>query len=219
MNSRVIKIIAIVAMIVDHTVLILFPDHLSVRIATRLCFPLFAFLIAYGMTKTRNEWKYLSRLFIFALISQAAYWLVRWEISFSWINVFFTLSAGVLVIILFRRIMEKRNFSAIFDIAAIFAVLAVAKFVEFDYGMKGVVLILLFYIPLSYSVKAFKIAALPALLIVCMWYPNWWAYLFSFVFLVLFVDRKLEIPKWERWAFYVFYPLHLVILYLIRDIL
>ena len=69
MSSFVIKIIAIISMLFDHTNDV-FIGHLSVfNLIGRIAFPLFSFQLVVGYTYTHNIKKYISRMFIFALIS------------------------------------------------------------------------------------------------------------------------------------------------------
>ena len=82
-----IKMIAIVSMLIDHTAATilermlsqqLFPEmegwlnllYLVMRGIGRLGFPIFIFLLVEGLEHTRNRWKYLLRLVIFALVSE-----------------------------------------------------------------------------------------------------------------------------------------------------
>ena len=71
MTSFVLKIIAIAAMLIDHIGSAI--DNNTMRIIGRLAFPIFAFQLAVGYSKTKNIKKYLIRLFIFAIISFVPY--------------------------------------------------------------------------------------------------------------------------------------------------
>jgi len=78
MSTFVLKIIAIVAMLIDHTGAILISPHateyptlyLVSRGIGRIAFPIFVFLIVEGFYHTRDVKKYLKRLGIFAIISE-----------------------------------------------------------------------------------------------------------------------------------------------------
>lgn len=79
LNSNQIKLIAIIAMTIDHVTWLLFPGCqkiwwvISLHIIGRLTAPIMWFFIAEGFHYTRNVKKYISRLFIFAVISHFAY--------------------------------------------------------------------------------------------------------------------------------------------------
>lgn len=79
LNSNHLKIIAIIAMTIDHITWILFPGLqttwyvMLLHIIGRLTAPIMWFFIVEGYNHTRNLKKYITRLFIFAFISHFAY--------------------------------------------------------------------------------------------------------------------------------------------------
>ena len=82
LNSNALKMIAIIAMTVDHLAWLLFPGYstdgiaLSMHIIGRLTAPIMIFFIVEGFFRTSNIKKYIGRLFIFAVISHFAYALM-----------------------------------------------------------------------------------------------------------------------------------------------
>ena len=79
MNSNQIKIIAIIAMTIDHITWLLFPGYqkiwwvMGLHAIGRLTAPIMWFFVAEGFHYTKNVKKYIARLFIFAVISHFAY--------------------------------------------------------------------------------------------------------------------------------------------------
>ena len=79
LNANQIKLIAIIAMTIDHLTWAFFPGTQAVwyvfalHIIGRLTAPIMWFFIAEGCFYTRDIWKYAGRLFIFAIISHFAY--------------------------------------------------------------------------------------------------------------------------------------------------
>ena len=79
LNSNQIKMIAIVAMTVDHLTWLFFPGCQKIwgvmllHVIGRLTAPIMWFFIAEGFHYTRNVKKYIGRLFAFAVISHFAY--------------------------------------------------------------------------------------------------------------------------------------------------
>ena len=69
MNRNVLKIIAFVSMIVDHIGAVFFPNIIWFRIVGRIAMPIFAFFVAEGYFYTRNKSRYVITLFCFMLIS------------------------------------------------------------------------------------------------------------------------------------------------------
>lgn len=79
LNSNCLKMIAIIAMTIDHVTCVVFPDFpkdwriLCLHIIGRLAAPILWFFIAEGYRHTRSVKKYAARLFVFAIISHFAY--------------------------------------------------------------------------------------------------------------------------------------------------
>lgn len=106
-SGCVLKVIAMVSMLIDHTAAVLIapfqnltPLYIAMRVIGRLAFPIYCFLLVEGFYHTRNRKKYAGRLFLFALISEIPFDLAFnqkiWDFSYN--NVFFTLLIGLLVI-------------------------------------------------------------------------------------------------------------------------
>ncbi len=79
LNSNTLKIIAIIAMTVDHVAWLVFPGYdngivpVALHIIGRLTCPIMCYFIAEGYHHTKNINKYTLRLFVFSLISHFAY--------------------------------------------------------------------------------------------------------------------------------------------------
>lgn len=201
-------------MVVDHIGLLFFPHDPLWRVFGRLAFPLFAFLVAEGFTRTSNVRNYLFRLLGFAVISQLAYlpfnYATGWNLAH--LNIFFTLSAGLIAIILVNRL------SLFSSIPAVILISAFAGFASFDYGAYGVLTVLL-----SRLVLTHRRIGLTAL----FFYPQaltFFRFLLGVPTLQFFAsmsvpliavyngERGLKLP---RALFYWFYPVHLLVLSLI----
>ena len=79
LNSNSIKIIAIIAMTIDHIAWLLFPGYpreiipIAMHIAGRITCPIMCYFVAEGYHHSKNIAKYTQRLFLFAVISHFAY--------------------------------------------------------------------------------------------------------------------------------------------------
>lgn len=100
LTSFDLKTIAIICMLIDHTAAVLLyqsASHDILRLIGRIAFPIFCFLITQGFIYTKNVWKYMARLAVFALISEVPFDLAFYKKPFAMEhqNVFFTLALGL----------------------------------------------------------------------------------------------------------------------------
>ena len=83
MSVFAIKLLALVTMVIDHSAYYLYASSLiehglyfAMRTVGRIAFPLYAFLLVNGFEKTSDRGRYLSRLVLFAAVSQLPYTVV-----------------------------------------------------------------------------------------------------------------------------------------------
>lgn len=213
-GRALLKWIAIITMTVDHIGAILYPEFEVLRFIGRLAFPLFAYLLILGIESTRNIRNYFIRLFIFALISQVPFFLATDYGPFELLNVFFTLSFGLLFIYFFRK-------GSVFTFVPI-----VASFVlPFDYGIYGIAIIGCMYIlKQNTNFGVFSLVVLNALFLVP--FNSQFLSIAAIPFILLHKNGTLnmvrksaenfKIPLWRKYFFYAYYPLHLALLYIIK---
>lgn len=215
MTSFILKIIAVSSMLIDHSGYLIFNGFSFMNYIGRLAFPIFAFLITEGFIHTSNLKKYFLRLLIFALISQLPYMLL-FPGNFS-LNILFTLALGLLALTVHNK-LENKLLGILFVIFS--AILA--HFLYFDYGWFGITIIYIFYI-----FKKEKIY-----MNIFFIFTTFINYIYYFAktprieYLLIFLFCTLSlIPinlyngkkgKNIKYFLYVFYPLHLIVLYLIK---
>ena len=112
MTSFVLKIIALITMFIDHLGYAIYGRFSYLNYIGRIAFPIFAFQISEGFVHTKNIKKYFIRLLVFAIISQFPFmlFLSTFSKNIYELNIFFTLSFGLLAIFIF----DKSMFSLIF---------------------------------------------------------------------------------------------------------
>ncbi len=225
LSSSVLKIIAIVTMLVDHTgVVMLGPDPSVMRAIGRIAFPLFAFMIAEGAKYTSDIKKYALRLLIFAFISE-----IPFDIAFnsgffdlSGQNVYFTLFSGLISIILLRYLKDKKL--GFLSVISTLILACCAMFLSSDYGFTGVVLITLFYAfndaPAVSRFAVYVLCTLGTMIVILPRLP------FIFIAQAQIFAVAAVIPimlyngqkgfKINKYFFYAFYPGHIIILALIK---
>lgn len=233
-NSN-LKLLAIIFMLIDHiaaTSSYLYFEHhslyLIMRIIGRLAFPIFAFLLVEGFLHTRNRYKYLLRLSIFAIISEVpfdlAFYGSYYELSHQ--NVFFTLSIGLIALILFDKYVQE-DFSKAFMYLILMCLLALILMT--DYNAIGVLIIFAFYYyRKDFKKLTFALIVLNSLFVLepLVTSLNNGTFYFGIVIQLFAVFALFFIKMYNhergyslKYLFYIFYPAHLLILYLINQLL
>lgn len=225
LSGSMLKLIAIICMTIDHTAshlrtvlpFLLIPISIGSKSITmywimrqigRLAFPIFCFLIAEGYQHTRNKKQYSLRLLIFAIISEIPFNL-RKDLFFdpSSQNVYFTLFLGLMLICAYEGIRgEIKKFLVMAVIALIAMVL------KADYGLKGALLVFLIHMLRNRS-SAQAVLAYPLL-------SGGIAALAAFIPINMYNGKRgfIKTPLLKI-LFYVYYPLHILVLAGIRYML
>lgn len=224
MTSFKLKILALVTMLIDHVGWMLFPEIGILRDIGRLSFPIFAFLIAEGSIKTSNINSYLNRLIIFGFVSQIPYSISGYLVTGNVyvLNIFFTLAAGLFLI---KLIQQKKYFSFGISIL-IFSI--IDFYTHYDYGVYGLLLILFSYILIKNKIWG-TLAIIVLTIVESIKLPvgqfsisqiEFRNQIFAILSLVPIILYKGEQgTKISKWYFYIFYPVHLLILSAIYFIL
>ena len=236
-DTNLLKLVAMISMLIDHTGKMFFPQYRIMRIIGRLAFPLYAYCIAVGGVYSKNKLKYLSRILLMGLISQPFYavalahtvpamYAVRFAdnplgavMNFyvqSWAvpNIMLTLALGLMLIWSLREGQY---------VCALSVALLVWKAQNaVNYGWRGVALIALFYLTISHWWVSLPVMSA---------YMLWWGaqgasyHMFGASFgIQMFAILALPlvyIPTWSKlrinkWVYYLFYPAHLIGIMLIE---
>ncbi len=207
-NTFTLKMIAIVTMLIDHIGHVFFPELTALRMIGRISFPIFAYLLAEGFFYTKDVKKYMMRLGAFALLSEMPYDLaiMGQDFDFSYQNVFFTLFFSILMLWL---ISKTYNIVAKYVVVAI--IILICMLLQTDYCTIGPLLVFLFY---EYRNQARAKLILTSLVMVLFTGGIQLAALFALPFIML--HNRVQGPKIKAF-FYNFYPVHLMILYLIQQ--
>ena len=224
LSGSALKMIALITMMIDHVGSVLLSQaafanrpfisigshaltlYFIVRKIGRLSFPIYCFLITEGYIHTHDRKRYGINLLIFALISE-----IPWNyehtgrLFYSSQNVFFTLFLGYLGICVYER--YKDNWALQLRYLAI--LFALSFILRCDYGCKGFALIVFIYIMRDKKV-------LQAILGSCFLSSAYVAILAFIPINMYNGERGFIKGKAAKYAFYLAYPLHIFILYLIR---
>ena len=217
---EILKWMGVVAMILDHVGLIFYPDNINFRIAGRIAYPIFGFVLIHNYIYfTKNKLWYIKRLFFLALATEPFHMLLFWKYSVG-INVFFMYSlvlASVYILEGHCKTIENSSFKKTL-IAFIFALFMVASsFI--GYFIVGYLLILSFYFSFKDSSGLSFMATL--ILLTALTYPVPYYVLGTLATLpVIFLVSKFNIPPIPRIKiiFYMFYPVHVCVILLLKPI-
>jgi len=230
-DTSLLKLVAMIAMFIDHSGKMLFPQYPIMRVIGRIAFPIYAYCIAVGCVYTRDLLKYLKRIVLLALISQPFYAVAlahtnsaMFAVSFaeqpvkaafnyyvhSWSHpsILLSLAFGILLIWSIRERQLVFTF-------------AIAMFCwkiqgSLDYGIRGLLLMVLFYM---FCGKWWL--SLPVMLV----YMAWWGLqgagyrlfdvrfgiqMFAILALPLIYIRTKSKIRLNKWVFYFYYPAHLI---------
>lgn len=256
MSTLMLKIVACIAMLADHIGYFSYMGYPmlgdALRAIGRISFPIFAYLIAFGLKKTHNKYRYLFRLITVGLISEIPFHYCfsishtnngLWNELFSSVtfnNVYFTLALGLIAIMVCDMIYSRYHSSQIskeliwlIPFAAILPAL-LADLIDSDYGLYGVLLIVIFYfvsdknigIIIACTVFSCRYILFELVSSVIQYTPPtisaWDAMqvfaLFSSVPIICCNGKKGIQSKTNRgkialkYFFYLFYPIHLLII-------
>ncbi|MEG2074332.1 MAG: TraX family protein, partial [Angelakisella sp.] len=171
------------------------------RLIGRMSFPIFAFFVAEGIRFTHDRKKYLTRLLLLAVISEIPFDLMRNGSAFSPSsqNVCFTLAAGVACVWL----LEKKSLTNLY---AIITILLFVALMNSDYGIIGVLTIIIIYLGNTKNAPL-RGAALGCLLLSLTFDISEFSCFFALLPLA-FYNGKRGISM--KYLFYLFYPLHML---------
>lgn len=225
---------------VGHTAVT--PLFLGASVVGRMAFPLFAFLLVEGFRHTRDVRRYMGTLLLFALVSQVPFNLMNgreWYL-FGHLNVLFTLLLGLCALVSLRRSREWKaagseagseaglevgseagseagsvsavpGVKVVSGLKAAFGVLVplvLAFFLHCDYSAYGVALIVLLYVLQKPEYQSLALLAVfgRSKFTIC-------AALASVPMLLYNGQRGFVRGRVWKYAFYAFYPLHMLLLW------
>lgn len=234
LNSNHLKIIAIIAMTIDHFSDLIFPGFPANPIAVflhiigRLTAPIMWFFICEGYYHTHNVKKYIERLFVFAIISHFAYcfafginFIPFTSGIFNQTSVMYPLFIAVLVMWLGDTDLKINKWlkqiiifllvwSAFPADWSCIAVLAVVGMVKHRGNLKKQMRVMMLWVSLYGIVSFFFVNKVYGMiqLFVILVYP----------FLKQYNGERGK-ANWMKWFFYIYYPAHLIMIGILRILL
>ena len=229
LSGAALKTIACASMFIDHMGLLFFPQALFLRVIGRLAFPIFAFFIAEGCRYTAHPLRRFLTMFLMGLVCEA----IGIVFTGAWYgNILLTFSCSILLISLLQawkrslcgtdRNRQFLTFAAFFAAAALIGLLI--SRVGIDYGFPGVmcpVLISLFDMREGEAPDSLQKFSHPAvkpavtavsLLLVCLQSVHAIQYFSLFALPILALYNGKPGNRRTKLGFYLFFPLHLLLL-------
>ncbi len=233
--GSVLKLIAIITMFIDHAAAVLIEMgyfkvneaaaenntgvivlDFVMRAIGRIAFPIFCFLLVEGYVHTRSKWKYLRNLIIFGLISEVPFDLAFQgdPLVLTYNNVYFNLMFSLLMMMCWDKITkgsfkESGVATRIMAISMVIVIAALATVTFTDYYCFGPLLVFFMFIFRGKKLPMF-LSGLVVLFITGI------TELFALVDYALFFNYNGQRGRQRKMLFYLFYPVHLSILVLIR---
>ena len=214
-NTGLLGVIACLCMVTDHVGVIFFPTVFAYRIVGRIALPLFAWGIAIGAEHTRDIGRYALRLLVMLFVSQPFF---NGALTHTWekLNIFATLLLGLTAI---WGLKEKKEWMTV-------ASLLISQLVPMDYGLRGVLCILLMW-ALQDNPPALA-ACFAAYCVV--WGEGgsiiWSTALFkvrmqtsALLALPLILWPCAKRTRTPKWLMYAIYPGHLAVLWILKGVL
>lgn len=222
LSGAKLKYIAFLSMLIDHTNKALIYPNLTggklnvlsdiFDILGRIAFPIFAFLLVEGYFKTRNKWRYLGTLLLFGVISEVPFDMFTSAELYekNWSNVMFTLALMLITIWLIDTLKEKMGslhkiFWFLVSVPVLLVGIALSLYFSVDYDYHGILIAYFFYL-----FHGRELLAVPFCFVSMIKEP--WA-LLGYGFVLTYNGER---GKQYKILNYLFYPVHLLILGIIR---
>ena len=216
-----LKWIACITMLIDHLGAVFFHD-VGWRLAGRLSFPIYCFLLAEGAHYTRNQKQYGLRLLLGLLLSEIPFDLLFFgRLTLEHQSVMVTLLLGYLYAVTVQHVTTDWRRILLLIVFAI-----PADILNGDYGGAGVAMIGLFVLTREDDGKWWKralgLAALSwavggmSIRLGQVMIPIQVFSMVSLIPIYLYDGSKRTGNLWVQRFFYLFYPVHLLVLYAVK---
>lgn len=235
-----LKLIACVTMLIDHVgaVLVyswylaesraigmsyepLWNFYTLFRIIGRISFPIYCFLLVEGYSHTRNFRKYCGRMAVCMLLSEIPFDLAfsGMPVDATYTNVMATLLLGLVMM----ACMDK--LSGVWQFAVIVPFCLLAEFLRTDYAANGIMIIAMFALTRNHP-QANWMRLMASVFL--FWFggevtfgtiriPMELFALLGYIPIFLYRGEKRGNSRAVQWIFYLFYPVHLLLLWVIQN--
>lgn len=223
-DGATLKYIAMISMLMDHTNKAIIIHYLNGEnnflsfvsgifdILGRIAFPIFCFMIVEGFYKTKNKGKYFLNLLLFGAVSEIPFDLFDSGVIFqpNANNIMFTFALLLLTLWCIDLLKQKINKILWYAISVCIVAVSslIAMITGLDYVHYAIIIGYLYYV--FYDIQILASALGGALM-----YKELWA-LLGFGLVLTYNGKR---GKQNKWFNYWFYPVHLLLLGILRIIL
>lgn len=227
LTGSTLKIVAMVTMLIDHVAAVVmtrmyivagYSDNfytviLGLRLIGRLAFPIYCFLLVEGFMRTKDIRLYKLRMVVFALISEIPFDLALTSKAMNpdYQNVMFTMLIGLFAL-QGLRLVEEKGFSkgkrTFLQVVVVALAVVCSVLWKTDYSWSGILCICAIYLFKASNSRKALLGNAALIMANTMEVTG----LFAVPLIGAYNgERGLKL----KYFFYLFYPVHLLILYLI----
>ncbi|HDR7794075.1 TPA: conjugal transfer protein TraX [Bacillus luti] len=225
-----LKIFAMIVMVLDHIYQYVPNNPIWLTYAGRIVAPIFLYFVVEGFIYTRSRKKYMLRMFLWAVIMKMGSILIMLLVPPKGEgiqnNIFLYFVFAFILLITLERFMKQKTM-----LNFIYVIFGTALALLPEMSIFGAVSVYAFYffrndklkmsiayvtgsivasIGMGWIVAGKSIFTMQALL------ENYqWMMIFALPFLLLYSGQRGYNSTWSKYMFYVFYPVHIWLLYII----
>lgn len=238
-SSVALHIFAMIFMLMDHLWATVFTNSQWLTQVGRLAYPIFAFMIVEGYTHTKNLKKYVLRLLFFAVITEIPFNLMVGNRVFYYPhqNVLWTflISIGLIYINELARKKEKLWLTIVTGVSTCILAYILGYITFVDYNAAGILTVLLFYFFRGrkwwcYFGQLLGLYYINVEILQGLYFEveifghtveivQQGIAVLSLVFIWLYNGRQGKKSKIFQYFCYAFYPVHMLILWLVSNML
>jgi len=217
---EMLKYIGALAMLLDHVGVLFYPSVSEFRIIGRFAYPLFGYVLVHNyIFFSTQKLTYIKKLFILAILYEPLHYYL-FQNHYAGISIFFMYAMALSFFYIIERsviAIEKEKFTKEIKIMIFGVFLSFSIFIE--YSMIGYLLIMAFY--LAFTKNNLLTLGIVIFFTYLLNYPSVKYSLYTLLFLmIVYIISKIDIavPR-SKHFFYLFYPIHIAVLIIIKQIL
>ena len=224
LNSNILKIIAITAMFIDHASTWFYPRgtilYIILHALGRIVAPIMCYFIAEGYFHTSNNKKYITRLLILTAISHFPYVMYFQLTWWKTTSVIWGLTLGLIAL----TVIQKPNI----DAWKKYLVIAICCILSWTANWNYIVVLWIVFFGIyrgqikkqmiSFAAIGIALYAIPGIVNFGWEFIYRFGVILAIPLLILYNGERGKKSNLIKWGFHTFYPLHLMILFVLRYI-